>query len=116
MVAAKSFPFPIEDSCWQHNGGSEKFPLSVSVFNDAESSWEYIDQLTENNVAYNCLYREGRCYVVPRKFQGTVDLPGWLEGAGWLDVAGVITVSDEEMFQMLDEQSVTQALSLLSID
>jgi hypothetical protein len=43
-------------------------------------------------------------------------LPGWLEGAGWLDVAGVITVSDEEMFQMLDEQSVTQALSLLSID
>jgi len=108
--------FPIEDGYWQHNGGSEKFPLNVSVFNTAESSWKYIEQLTENNVAYNCLYREDRCYVVPRKFQGTVDLPGWLEGAGWLDVAGVITVSDEEMFQMLDEQSVTQALSLLSID
>ena len=105
--------FPIEDSCWQHNGGSEKFPLIVSVFNDAESSWEYIDQLTENNIAYNCLYRKSRCYVVPRKFQGTVDLPGWLEGAGWLDVAGVITVSDEETFNTINEQSVTQALKLL---
>ena len=108
--------FPIEDSCWQHNGGSEKFPLAISVFNDAESSWEYIDQLTENNVAYNCLYREGRCYVVPRKFQGTVDLPGWLEGAGWLDVAGVITVSDMADFKSVKEQSVSSALALLDVN
>ena len=108
--------FPIEDSCWLHNGGSVKFPLNASVFVDVESSWDYIDQLTESNIAFNCLYRESRCYVVPRKFQGTVDLPGWLEGAGWLDVVGVVTVSDKVDFESVTEQSVSDALALLDIN
>ena len=90
------------------------YPLSVKQFADIESSWQYIQTLIEKDMAFNCLYRKNSCYVVPRKYQGTVDLPVWLDGAGWIDVAGVMTVSDEAMFNAIDEQSVTQALGLLS--
>ncbi len=90
------------------------YPLSVKQFADIESSWQYIQTLIEKDMAFNCLYRKNSCYVVPRKYQGTVDLPVWLDGAGWIDVAGVMTVSDEVTFNAIDEQSVTQALGLLS--
>lgn len=107
--------FPIEENHWQHNGGEEEYPLAVRRFVDAGSSWEYIHQLIEQNVAFNCLYRKNSCYVIPRKFQGTVTLPDWVEGAGWLDVAGVITVSSHETFETISQQSVTDTLNLLKL-
>ena len=106
--------FPIENKCWQHNGGETIYPLTVKRFTDAGSSWQYIEQLTGRDVAFNCLYRDKACYVIPRKYQGTGELPGWLTGAGWIDAAGVITVSDEETFRSMDEVSVTQALTMLT--
>jgi len=105
--------FPVENDHWKHNGGQDDYPLQVDWFADDKSSWEYIDQLIQQNRAFNCLYRNNRCYVIPRKFQGTVALPDWLTGAGWSDVAGVITVSDVDTFNTLDESPVSRALSLL---
>ena len=105
--------FAIEKSHWKHNGGDTVYPLEVKRFDDADSSWEYMNKLIENDAAFNSVYRSDTCYVVPRKYQGAVELPGWLEGAGWLDVAGVMTVSDEETFDTLDERTVTHALSLM---
>jgi len=105
--------FSIEKNLWLHNAGDVDYPLDVKRFSDAETSWDYISQLTENDEAFNCLYRNNYCYVVARKYQGAVELPDWLTGAGWIDVAGVITVSDEDTFNSIDEQSVTRALGLL---
>lgn len=107
--------FSIEKQCWQHNGGEAEYPLAVNCFSDAGTSWSYLEQLTERDQAFNCLYRNGRCYVVPRRYQGTVELPDWLKGAGWIDVAGAITVSDEVTFNVLDERSVADALALLKL-
>ena len=107
-------PFPIEKQHWRHNGGDDKYPLLVERFVDAESSWAYIDRLTEHNKAFNCLYRNNYCYVVPRKYQGTVELPDWLTGAGWIDMAGAITVADEYTLNAVDEPAVSNALVLLS--
>ena len=107
-------PFPIEKNHWRHNGGADKYPLQVERFEDAESSWAYIDQLTGHDRAFNCLYRNNYCYVVPRKYQGTVELPDWLTGAGWIDMAGAITVADEYTFNAVDERAVSNALALLS--
>lgn len=107
-------PFPIEKDRWRHNGGNDNYPLDVKSFSDDESSWGYLNQLSKHDKAFNCLYRDGCCYVVPRKYQGTMKLPDWLTGAGWIDVAGAITVSDEETFNVIDERSVTDALALLS--
>jgi hypothetical protein len=89
------------------------YPVTVKRFSDVESSWSYIQELTEQDAAFNCLYRKESCYVLPRKYQGTAELPDWLNGAGWLDVAGVMTLSDEQMFDALDETSIAPALSLL---
>ncbi len=107
--------FAIEKDCWSFNAGAVDYPLPVKRFSDAEMSWDYIEELSESDIAFNCLYRNNACYVVPRKYQGTVALPGWLSGAGWIDVAGSITVSDEDTFDVIDEQSVTRSMGLLKI-
>ena len=107
--------FSIEKEHWQHNSGDIEYPLDVKRFVDAESSWQYLSELTRLDKAFNCLYRNNYCYVIPRKYQGTVELPEWLNGAGWIDVAGSITVSDTETFSSIDEPPVAEALSLLSV-
>jgi diadenosine tetraphosphate (Ap4A) HIT family hydrolase len=105
--------FPIEKDCWKHHDGEIEYPLRVSCFSDEKTSWDYINQLINQDVAFNCIYRKKYCYVVPRIFQGSVESPIWLIGAGWIDVAGVITVSDIEAFNAIDESSVTEALAFL---
>ena len=92
------------------------FPLNVSHCTSSESSWEKIALLMQEDIAFNCLYLKGKCYVVPRLYQGRVNLPEWLDGAGWIDVAGVMTVSDEKTFFDLGETPINQALSLLNIE
>jgi len=108
--------FPIENSFWKHHGGDVDYPLTVKCFTDTDLAWDYISDLINQDIAFNCLYRKHSCYIIPRKYQSTVELPDWLAGAGWLDVAGVMTVSDETTFDSIDEQSVTQALGLLIKD
>ena len=105
--------FPIENNHWRHNGGEVDYPLTVKCFTDAETSWPYVEQLIDQDIAFNYLYRKSICYIVPRKYQCSVELPTWLSGAGWLDVAGVMTVSDEEVFNAIDGRSITNALALL---
>lgn len=107
--------FSIEKDLWAHNGGDTAYPLEVKRFMDAGSSWGYLERLIMQDQAFNCLYRNGYCYVVPRKYQGTVELPDWLNGAGWIDVAGAITVPDVQTFNAIDEQSVAGALALMTL-
>ena len=110
--------FPVEKDCWRHNGGDTDYPLSVKCFLNSDltdGAWPYIKSLIDQDVAFNCIYRKNSCYVIPRKYQGAVDLPDWLQGAGWLDVAGVMTVSDKETFASINEVLVTDALRLLSV-
>ena len=61
--------FPIEKKCWIHNGGELNYPLEVKCFVDAESSWQFLEQLIEQDKAFNCLYLNGDCYIVPRRYQ-----------------------------------------------
>ena len=105
--------FAIESDRWSHNGGETEYPLAVECFDDTESSWAYLQQLVLQDRAFNCLYRGERCYVVPRKYQGSVELPEWLQGAGWIDVAGAITVSQREVFEQLDDERLATGIGLL---
>jgi diadenosine tetraphosphate (Ap4A) HIT family hydrolase len=105
--------FAIEASHWLHNDGEIGYPLTVKRFSDAGSSWDYLQQLISADKAFNCLYRGGKCYVVPRRFQGTVNLPEWLAGAGWIDVAGAVTVSESETFERVTKEQVATGIALL---
>ncbi len=107
--------FPLEQAQWRHNGGDKGYPVNCFVSESAHQSWQFIEQLHQRNQAYNCLYRKGRYYILPRAFQGTVALPEWLKGCGWLDLCGVMTVSDKATFTAIDEASITQALALLKV-
>ena len=106
-------PFPIEADRWRHNGGNQEYPLAVRHFTNSVKSWRYLNRLIEEDIAFNCVYREQSCYVVTREYQGSVSLPGWLSGAGWLDVAGVMTVSDRETFQSLAADEIEAGLASL---
>jgi len=104
--------YPIETPNWRHNGGDEDYPVEVKRFsNDA---WSYIERLAEQEIAFNCVYRMGACYVIPRPYRDVDKLPEWLRGAGWLDVAGVQTVSDEAVFKRLDDDAITNGLRELT--
>jgi len=105
--------FPVEKKCWKHHDGEREYPLHTRFFKDEICSWLYIEQLIAQDVAFNCLYRQSGCYVITRKYQGTVKLPSWLKGAGWLDVAGVMTVSDRVVFESLNNRAITDALAML---
>ena len=107
--------FPVENNCWKHNGGDIDYPLKVKRFDNAEQAWLCLSDLINQDIAYNCLYRSNICYVMPRKYQGSVKLPDWLMGAGWLDVAGVMTVSDNETFNAIDSRSIENALAMMSV-
>ena len=107
--------FPVENNCWKHNGGNIDYPLHVKRFDNAEQAWLCLSDLINQDIAYNCLYRSNICYVMPRKYQGSVKLPDWLMGAGWLDVAGVMTVSDKETFNAIDSRSIENALAMMSV-
>jgi len=91
-------------------------PLSISHCKSSDLAWEKIASLMQKDIAFNCLYLEGKCYVVPRLYQGRVNLPEWLDGAGWIDVAGVMTVSDHKVFHDLNVAQIEQAMSLMNVE
>ena len=109
FIREKKFPIELIKS-------TDAYPLVIKAFLYAEDGWLHVQSLIERDIAFNCLYRKKVCYVISRKYQGTVALPDWLDGAGWLDVAGVMTVSDKEMYDRIDQQSIKQSLHLLSMD
>ena len=106
---------PVEHAQWQHNGGDEVYPLQCMVADSVEQCWHMIEQLHQYDRAYNLLYRNHRCYVLPRKFQGASNMPVWVRGAGWSDVCGLLTVSDSETFDQFTTAEITEALSLLRL-
>ena len=105
--------FCIEADHWKHNGGNQEYPLAVRHFTNSVKSWRYLNRLIEDDIAFNCIYRQESCYVVARNYQGSVTLPGWLDGAGFLDVAGVMTVSDAETFESLSAEEIEAGMALL---
>lgn len=105
-------PFPVESSRWQHNGGTEAYPLQC-FRTDPASAWEVITDYHARNQPYNLLYRADACYVIPRKGQGSVPLPSWSEGLAWQEVCGVFTLASRGVAAALDAGAITQQLRQL---
>ena len=82
----------VEFNCWQHNGGKREYPALCMVFENAADSWDAIEQLHADDITYNLLYRPGKIYIFPRKFQGTFQHAGWTTGFTWIEMAGEILV------------------------
>lgn len=102
-------PFPVESHV------AETYPLDVYRCHSSEHSWQVIQNFMTSDTAFNCLYRSDCCYVVPRLYQASVELPDWLNGAGWIDVAGVMTVSGAADIKQLSAAKITQGMRLLTL-
>ncbi|WGZ95766.1 MAG: hypothetical protein QJT81_07195 [Candidatus Thiothrix putei] len=110
----RPLPFPVEAAQWQHNGGTQTYPLHCWRADSAQAAWEIIEGLHRANQPYNLLYRPGGCYIMPRKGQGTVSLPDWLQGIGWHEVCGVFTLVKKHTALRMEREVFTQALARLA--
>ncbi len=106
---------PIELSCWQHNGGKEAYPMRCIAFETIEDSWQQLAAFHQGNQPYNLLYRPGRCYVLPRKMQGSNGVIGRVQGAGWIEECGVFNVSDIMELDTIRPEELGDCLRSLSV-
>lgn len=108
--------YPVEEGGWQHNGGSEPYPVTCQKAFDREAAWDQIDALQRRNTAFNLLYRPGCLYVLPRRFQGDYEQAPWTSGFAWSELAGAVTTFNREDFLGLDEEDVRRELAALRLD
>lgn len=106
-------PFPVELPHWQHNGGTEHYPLACLRTHCVEEAWQTIVALHQANQPYNLLYRADGCYILPRKGQGTLELPAWAQGIAWHEVCGVFTLADRLAAKQQDTGEVSHQLARL---
>ena len=106
---------PVLGQQWQHNGGNTPYSTSCKVFNSGHDAWQYIDKLHRINVTYNLIYLPDKIVCLPRKYQGTYNLPQWTENFAWYELCGGITTFNQNDFQKLEDESIYTALSALNL-
>ena len=107
---------PIEEKHWQHNGGSEAYPMRCLRFKSVDESWDLLQEYHKQNQPYNILYRHERCYVLPRVSQGTSNVLPMVQGAGWIEECGVFNVSDRSELKSTTADDLTMCLRSLSVE
>jgi ATP adenylyltransferase/5',5'''-P-1,P-4-tetraphosphate phosphorylase II len=105
---------PIEAPGWKQNGGNKQYPVNCYNYSSHKLAWQKIKQLHAKNQPYNLLYRNGFCYVIPRKGQGKVGLSEWVSGIGWYEISGMFTLLDYDRALHLSANSIYKELNKFS--
>lgn len=106
-------PLPVLDRQWLHNGGDQGYPTSCLIFEDSCDAWQYIEELHQNNITYDLLYLPYKIVCLPRKFQGSFEVPEWTENFAWYELCGGITTFNKQDFLKLDDATISRGLALL---
>ncbi|WP_428605145.1 hypothetical protein [Sedimenticola sp.] len=106
-------PLPIAADHWSHNGGDVDYPSDCLRFGSAQESWSYIQDLHGRQVPYNLIAFPDTLYCLPRRPQGSGQLPGWSSGYGWYEMAGGCVPQDEAQYRQLTAEPLTDALQAL---
>ncbi|MCW9014308.1 MAG: hypothetical protein OQL06_11040 [Gammaproteobacteria bacterium] len=106
---------PVDQNCWQHNGGGREYPAECHVFDSAGSSWKYIRDLHDKKQPYNILYMPGKVYVFPRKTQGAVEVPEWSSGFTWYELAGGMITFNYDDYKQLTVSAIENHLKQLRV-
>ncbi|MGD8913859.1 MAG: hypothetical protein PVJ68_14115 [Candidatus Thiodiazotropha sp.] len=109
----RSTPLPVEQACWDHNGGEMHYPLPCEVFSTGSAAWAHIEALHEREASYNLIYRPGRLYLLSRKRQGSYQHAPWTSGFAWYELSGGITTFSRSDFETLDERAIEQEMGKL---
>lgn len=96
---------PVSWENWQHNGGSDEYPLPCHMFADWESAWRWIEDIHRHDqVSYNLIIMPGRIYGFERRRQGTYRHAAWTSGFAWFELAGnMLTFSRDDYLQFSPE-------------
>ena len=106
---------PVTQSCWQHNGGNDSYPIKVIKCDDRALAWEIIADLHYKKQAYNLLFMPGEIYIMPRKAQGAVKVPDWSSGFTWYELSGAMLVFDQASFDRIKAEEISILLEQLSV-
>ncbi|GEM_PF-4536925 len=73
LLFQREEPYPVEQEKWQHNGGSEPYPVGCYCTRNAEESKACLKWLRENNIPHNLIHKagknKGKDFWFPRQFQ-----------------------------------------------
>jgi hypothetical protein len=89
--------------------------MHCHVSDSVRDSWELIDKFHHHNQPYNLLYRPGRCYILPRKMQGSESVAPRVRGAGWIEECGVFNVSEHAELESVGADEISECLRSLSV-
>jgi len=106
MYLQEDAGYPVENDCWQHNGGEDIYPLGCDRLDTCDAAWQLIETLHASNTAYNMLYRPGFLYVVSRRMQGHFQYADWLTGMGWADVMGEVTAFTRADYERINREQL----------
>jgi hypothetical protein len=112
---ARDKALPIEDPCWQHNGGNKPYPVLTHCFDDSDKAWNKINDLNQSAKFYNLLYRPHRLYIIERKCQSDYQHADWTGGYAWYEVCGGLVTFNQDDYQRLTIMDLQAELQLLSV-
>jgi hypothetical protein len=104
-------PLPVAAPRWRHNGGPDAYPARCERFEAADAAWDRIAALQARNLSYNLAYLPGILFCIPRRRQGTYQLPAWSGGQGWYEMAGGVVAFNADHFRGLSTADVHAGLA-----
>jgi hypothetical protein len=110
QMFVRSWPLPVSQPDWRHNGGERSYPALCRVFERTDSAWEYIDLLHHQETSYNLVYLPGRLYCLPRARQGSYRSARWAAGHAWYEMAGGVVSFRRSDFERLSAADVEAEL------
>lgn len=102
---------PVSASHWQHNGGEKNYPVSVIKKTNVNEAWQSIVELHNLKQPYNVLYTANEIYIIPRKAQGSVDVPEWSSGFTWYELCGAMLMFNRDDYLGVREVTINELLS-----
>lgn len=101
---------PVTADTWQHNEGSEQYPLQIHRLDNVKNAWDIISKLHDSRQPYNLLYTAGSVYIIPRKVQGTVKVPIWSSGFTWYELCGAMLMFNQDDYNNIDNDAICNQL------
>lgn len=111
----RATPLPLQDSCWQHNGGGLPYPSGCERFDDRDEAWRYIAELHRMEVSYNLLYLPGTLYCLPRRKQGSYPHAEWTAGFAWYEMCGGVVTFNRSHYEGLNEAMIRDEFAKLRL-
>lgn len=113
MFVRSTGAYPVESRHWRHLGGDVDYPVECRLLECPDAAWQAIHDLHQANIPYNLLYRPGRLYLMPRRFQGDYRHADWTGGYAWSELCGAVTTFNAGDYQHLDQQALQAEMAKL---